>query len=427
MKQSRKAAIEENEFWTALVEARASNQINIPKAADAAAAKHQTPPDHAGVDDDDDDDGGGGGAAADADAEEAEQEDSALANAARRPVGGASKKAEVVGPRFPEGTRVAVYWPLDEEWYTGTLGEFDASRNLHSITYDDDEQAWLDLRVEDIKLVEQQQQQQPAAASPATAVGTSVGAAGRGEEEDDDEAEEAITEEKQQESEGGADVSSTSAGLKSSQAPAAGEDAAIDGTIASDSEGGMLAAHLKVHAAHAAAQQASDVGSGEADDAASAAAGGDADADADAASRVGQEPPSSPSPAPGAPADCSEEPVATLARKVTPTTVTASTRELGGGDAEDAAAAQKTGRSWSVLGGLPEHDADLTKLNQKYSNDMSAAAALAATIAAYADDDDDDDDDSTTAAQLQKQKQDETLFEEQFELGDLDLDDEDGL
>lgn len=35
------------------------------------------------------------------------------------------------------GARVSVWWPLDEEWYMGTVTAFDPLRQRHTVCYDD--------------------------------------------------------------------------------------------------------------------------------------------------------------------------------------------------------------------------------------------------------------------------------------------------
>ncbi len=35
------------------------------------------------------------------------------------------------------GARISLWWPLDEEWYTGFVTAFDPTRQRHTICYDD--------------------------------------------------------------------------------------------------------------------------------------------------------------------------------------------------------------------------------------------------------------------------------------------------
>ena len=35
------------------------------------------------------------------------------------------------------GARVAVWWPLDEAWYSGVVADYDALRCRHTVCYDD--------------------------------------------------------------------------------------------------------------------------------------------------------------------------------------------------------------------------------------------------------------------------------------------------
>jgi hypothetical protein len=49
--------------------------------------------------------------------------------------------------------RISVYWPLDCEWYTGFVTEYDPVIRKHCVKYDDNEEEWLDLHNERFKFL----------------------------------------------------------------------------------------------------------------------------------------------------------------------------------------------------------------------------------------------------------------------------------
>ena len=51
------------------------------------------------------------------------------------------------------GTRIAVYWPVDDAAYEGVLVDFDPSTHTHTVQYDDGDVEQLDLRVEQFTVV----------------------------------------------------------------------------------------------------------------------------------------------------------------------------------------------------------------------------------------------------------------------------------
>lgn len=50
------------------------------------------------------------------------------------------------------GSRVKVFWPLDDDWYAGTVESFDRNRKRHRIVYDDGDEEWLELGRERFKI-----------------------------------------------------------------------------------------------------------------------------------------------------------------------------------------------------------------------------------------------------------------------------------
>lgn len=49
---------------------------------------------------------------------------------------GGGKKVAVRG-EGAIGARISVWWPLDEDWYSGCVTAFDAVRQCHTVSYDD--------------------------------------------------------------------------------------------------------------------------------------------------------------------------------------------------------------------------------------------------------------------------------------------------
>ncbi|KAJ6732413.1 PHD FINGER PROTEINS [Salix purpurea] len=49
--------------------------------------------------------------------------------------------------------RIKVFWPLDQNWYHGLVGDYDKERKLHHIKYDDRDEEWINLQNERFKLL----------------------------------------------------------------------------------------------------------------------------------------------------------------------------------------------------------------------------------------------------------------------------------
>ncbi|KAI9097460.1 hypothetical protein K1719_025231 [Acacia pycnantha] len=49
--------------------------------------------------------------------------------------------------------RIKVFWPLDQSWYYGTVNDYDKSKKLHHIKYDDRDEEWINLQTERFKLL----------------------------------------------------------------------------------------------------------------------------------------------------------------------------------------------------------------------------------------------------------------------------------
>jgi hypothetical protein len=50
------------------------------------------------------------------------------------------------------GQSCKVFWPLDDEWYTGVIGDYNDHTHKHLITYEDSEEEWMILAREQVKL-----------------------------------------------------------------------------------------------------------------------------------------------------------------------------------------------------------------------------------------------------------------------------------
>eukprot|EP01018_Ginkgo_biloba_P015758 Gb_28286 [translate_table: standard] len=50
------------------------------------------------------------------------------------------------------GRRIKVFWPLDDDWYFGTVESFDRNRKRHHVVYDDGDKEWLELGKEKFKI-----------------------------------------------------------------------------------------------------------------------------------------------------------------------------------------------------------------------------------------------------------------------------------
>jgi hypothetical protein len=49
--------------------------------------------------------------------------------------------------------RIKVFWPLDQSWYHGLVGDYDKDRKLHHVKYDDRDEEWINLQNERFKLL----------------------------------------------------------------------------------------------------------------------------------------------------------------------------------------------------------------------------------------------------------------------------------
>ncbi|KAJ6361432.1 hypothetical protein OIU78_001969 [Salix suchowensis] len=49
--------------------------------------------------------------------------------------------------------RIKVFWPLDQSWYHGLVGDYDEDRKLHHVKYDDRDEEWINLQNERFKLL----------------------------------------------------------------------------------------------------------------------------------------------------------------------------------------------------------------------------------------------------------------------------------
>ncbi|XP_054789266.1 uncharacterized protein LOC129294799 [Prosopis cineraria] len=49
--------------------------------------------------------------------------------------------------------RIKVFWPLDQSWYYGIVNDYDKSKKLHHIKYDDRDEEWINLQTERFKLL----------------------------------------------------------------------------------------------------------------------------------------------------------------------------------------------------------------------------------------------------------------------------------
>ncbi|KAM7260189.1 hypothetical protein ACFE04_015930 [Oxalis oulophora] len=49
--------------------------------------------------------------------------------------------------------KIKVFWPLDQNWYYGTLSEYDEEKKLHHVKYDDRDEEWINLQTERFKLL----------------------------------------------------------------------------------------------------------------------------------------------------------------------------------------------------------------------------------------------------------------------------------
>ncbi len=57
-----------------------------------------------------------------------------------------------VSPTSLIGQSCKVFWPLDNEWYTGVVGDYNDHTRKHLITYEDSEEEWIILARERVKL-----------------------------------------------------------------------------------------------------------------------------------------------------------------------------------------------------------------------------------------------------------------------------------
>ena len=297
------------------------------------------------------------------------------------------------------GTRIAVFWPLDDEWYSGTVGEFDNARQLHSITYDDDEHAWLDLSAEDFKVLDT-----PTQSNTET---SSAGCLGKNEGTDDAATIGSISSLNDRNC-----INSDKTKLEVIVDPVEALRAKEEALLQQDEdENSLLNVHIAVHAVHAAEQRQMEddekqdeelkEGRSQVQDSTVGAAIATAEACMAESSSSGDENIGN--------IEC-EPSTADKSSESTPTTVTAGVGEMDKAN---------VGRSKSVLKVLAKlkNSVDVIQLNNKYKQDISAAAALAATIAAYAEENDD-----SSESKMLSQEQSE--FDDQFDIGDMDFGDD---
>jgi hypothetical protein len=57
-----------------------------------------------------------------------------------------------VSPTSLIGQSCKVFWPLDDEWYTGVVGDYNDHTHKHLITYEDSEEEWIILARDQVKL-----------------------------------------------------------------------------------------------------------------------------------------------------------------------------------------------------------------------------------------------------------------------------------
>ncbi len=57
-----------------------------------------------------------------------------------------------VSPTSLIGQSCKVFWPLDDEWYIGVVGDYNDHTHKHLITYQDSEEEWIILARERVKL-----------------------------------------------------------------------------------------------------------------------------------------------------------------------------------------------------------------------------------------------------------------------------------
>ena len=384
MQKSRRAAAEEREFWVTLVQARESREISIPTVAEMSSRQSAV-------------------------------NDQKLANPDND-----QQETNIASRKFEPGTRVEVFWPMDDEWYPGVVGDIDAEHNKQSITYDDGEFAWLDLAVEDIRLA-----------------GSSKGSEAQKNKNH---------EEKSCQSQPNAE--STTEPKWSAEKSPSNQSTTAPSDATTSRGGDMLAVHLSLHAAHTKTTTAVDEG-----------VGGDSfhatpqtrkftsvaehRGPAGSASSPSQQPQSQQNTALSTPASVDgpatathdgtpieDQPSPPKRLKISPTSVTAGPTDST--PKTPPANGSSPLKSSDVTGGRNKRKAaemaqklavDVATLNAKYKADMSAAAALMATIAAYADTTDDQVVQQKAAQQAQEDAALEAEFGEDF--GDLDdLDDE---
>lgn len=302
---------------------------------------------------------------------------------------------------------------MDDEWYSGTIGEFDNARGLHSITYDDDEHAWLDLSAEDFKVLSAPTQSKTDLLASEGSNDTRL--SDKSEATGDDVATIASVSSQNERSQDNSDKAKSEAIVDPVEALRAKEEAMLQQET--NDGNSLLNAHAAVHAAHAAEQR--QVEDGEvheekilAQDPAVDGAVPTTEVRA-AESPSGDENSAADTESEGSTADKSSE--------STPTTITASVGEM------DKATVGRSKSVLKVLANLKSSSVDVTKLNNKYKQDISAAAALAATIAAYADEENDDSAESKMLSQEQSIVTDQADLDDQFDIGDMDFDDEDVL
>ena len=262
---------------------------------------------------------------------------------------------------------MSVFWPRDEEWYSGVLGEFDPATKRYYLTYDDGENAWLDLQIEEIKVLEESEsQQKPAPTSK---------------QQDDDVVLATATDDSDF-------VTTNPAANNATQGESSCEGLSAAPTTppkCTDTKVSLADAHMAVHEHHVNVNADESTGAiaNVAEDE------GTAHEDAVATPETGQLTP---------PRAAVTTVISPQLTKESAQSVTPNVQKNGYHDNTEVTPKsvtidmiqQEKIRSRAVGDAIEniKKSSDFSSLTKKYRNDGSAAAALAATIAAYAEEDD---------------------------------------
>ena len=52
--------------------------------------------------------------------------------------------------RIAKGTRVAVYWPREDTWFDGRIGDYRPHNRKHQVYYDDGDEDWVRLSTREV-------------------------------------------------------------------------------------------------------------------------------------------------------------------------------------------------------------------------------------------------------------------------------------